>query len=149
MVVKLVTVYRVSRKDLGWPVSAAPLQAATKGVKIHYTGSPITYESHSECVSHVNNIRSHHLNHPTENYSDIAYNFLVCQHGYIFEGRGYGRRTGANGNQELNKAHYAVCGLIGSATNIKPSGLMVEAFKEAIRGLRVHGAGKEIIHELH
>lgn len=134
----------ISRSDLGWPASAAPEQLTTKGVKIHYVGSPITNATHAECVAEVKAIRKSHLANAAENYSDIAYNLLVCQHGYVFEGRGRRKRTGANGNQDLNKAHYAVCALLGTSGDVKPSDAMVSGIKDAVAYLRGYGAGKEI-----
>lgn len=134
----------VSRGDLGWPASAAPEQLTAKGVKIHYEGTEVRCEEHSDCVALVKRIRVAHLNHPTENYSDIAYNLLVCRHGYVFEGRGKRKRTGANGNQELNQAHYAVMGLLGNKGDTQPTEEMVDGLKDAIAYLRGYGAGREI-----
>lgn len=134
----------VSRSDLGWPASAAPNQSTTKGVKVHYEGTTVSCEEHSDCVSLVKAIRKSHLANKVENYSDIAYNLLVCRHGYVFEGRGKRKRTGANGNQDLNKAHYAVMGLLGSKGDTTPTDEMIEGIKDAIAYLRSNGAGKEI-----
>jgi len=134
----------VSRSELGWPASAAPDQATTNGVKIHYEGTPVHNETHSDCVAEVKAIRRSHLANTAEGYSDIAYNLLVCRHGYVFEGRGKGKRTGANGNQPLNRAHYAVCALLGSAGDTEPTEEMIDGLREAVQYLRDHGAGKEI-----
>lgn len=134
----------VSRSALGWPPSAAPIQSTTRGVKIHYLGTSFKASSHSDCTVHVKQVRASHLANTAENYSDIAYNFLVCKHGYVYEGRGYGKRTGANGNQDLNRAHYAVCALLGSSGDTEPTGEMVQAIREVVYGLREHGAGNEI-----
>jgi len=46
-------------------------------------------------------------------WADIAYNFLVCPHGYTFEGRGWGRRSAANGTNDANAYYHAVCYLSG------------------------------------
>lgn len=134
----------VSREELGWPASAAPDQPSTKGVKVHYEGTAVDCDTHEECVSLVKAIRKSHLANTAENYSDIAYNLLVCKHGYVFEGRGKRKRTGANGNQDLNKAHYAVMALLGSSGDTEPTEAMIEGIKDAIAYLRSHGAGKEI-----
>lgn len=134
----------VTRSELGWPASAAPEQLTTKGVKVHYLGSPFTAKSHADCVAHVKQVRKSHLANTAENYSDIAYNLLVCNHGYVFEGRGKRKRTGANGSQPLNQAHYAVCALLGSSGDTVPSAAMIEGIKWAIAYLRGYGAGKEI-----
>lgn len=134
----------VSRSELGWPASAAPDQLTAKGVKIHYEGTRVSCDDHADCVSLVKAIRKSHLANTRENYSDIAYNLLVCRHGYVFEGRGRGKRTGANGNQTLNQAHYAVMALLGSSGDTTPTGEMIEGIKDAIAYLRSNGAGKEI-----
>ena len=129
---------------MGWPASAAPSQVSTKGVKIHYEGGHVSCDVHKDCVSLVGAIRRAHLANKVENYSDIAYNLLVCHHGYVFEGRGRCRRTGANGNQELNKQHYAVMALLGSSGDTVPTSDMVLGLMDAIAYLRSNGAGKEI-----
>jgi hypothetical protein len=134
----------ISRSDLGWPASEAPEQLTTKGVKIHYEGTEVSCETHDQCVALVKAIRKSHLANTKENYSDIAYNYLVCQHGYVFEGRGKRKRTGANGNQDLNRAHYAVMGLLGSKGDTTPTPEMIEGIKDAIALLRSAGAGREI-----
>lgn len=134
----------VSRADLGWPASAAPVQEKALGVKIHYEGTTVSCETHSDCVAVVKQIRKSHLANKTENYSDIAYNLLVCRHGYVFEGRGKRKRTGANGNQDLNKAHYAVMALLGNKGDVEPTSEMISGIKDAIAYMRTYGAGKDI-----
>lgn len=134
----------VSREDLGWPESAAPDQASTLGVKVHYEGTEVDCDEHADCVALIKAIRISHLANKKENYSDIAYNLGACRHGYVFELRGKGKRTGANGDQPLNKAHYAVLALLGSKGDTEPTEEMVQAIKDAIAYLRKNGAGKEI-----
>lgn len=134
----------VTRAELGWGASKAPDQATTKGVKVHYEGTEVRCATHDACVSLVKAIRKSHLANTAEGYSDIAYNLLVCRHGYVFEGRGKRKRTGANGNQELNRAHYAVMGLLGSEGDTSPTPEMIEGIKDAIAYLRSYGAGREI-----
>lgn len=41
----------------------------------------------SECSDEIKTIQSYHKNY--KNYSDIAYNFIVCDDGTVFEGRGW------------------------------------------------------------
>ena len=74
----------------------------------------------------------------------MAYNYAACPHGYLLEGRGLRRRTGANGNQALNMAHYAVLGLVGSSGLTEPNHLMLSAIRDGIELLRANGAGQEI-----
>ncbi|MGW0163669.1 peptidoglycan-binding protein [Streptomyces sp. NPDC003343] len=137
----------ITRKALGWPASAAPDQKTAKGVKVHYLGEPVSTKvakDHSLCISLWKSVRASHLANVQEGYSDIAYNYGACVHGYALEGRGIGKRTGANGNQDLNKAHYAVCALIGSTGLTEPTDELLNAIKDAIEELQGHGAGKEI-----
>lgn len=137
----------VTRADLGWPLSAAPTQTSTDGVKVHYEGSPVSRElltDHARCIAEWKAIRASHLANKEENYSDIAYNYGACPHGYLLEGRGIGKRTGANGNQPLNRAHYAICGLLGSEGLTQPTDAMLGAIRDGIELLRQHGAGDEI-----
>lgn len=137
----------VTRAQLGWPPSAAPTQASTKGVKVHYEGAPVSTRlltDHDACIAEWKKIRASHLANKTENYSDVAYNYAACPHGYLLEGRGLRRRTGANGNQALNIAHYAIVGLVGSEGLTEPTDAMLGAIRDGIELLRENGAGSEI-----
>jgi hypothetical protein len=137
----------VTRAQLGWPASAAPRQSTTRGVKVHYEGTHVSTRlltDHSACIAEWKAIRTSHLNHPTENYSDVAYNYAACPHGYLLEGRGIGRRTGANGNATLNSQHYAVLGLVGSSGLTDPPDPMLHAIRDGIDLLRKNGADSEI-----
>ncbi|WP_330304398.1 MULTISPECIES: peptidoglycan recognition family protein [unclassified Streptomyces] len=137
----------VTRAQLGWPASAAPTQTSTKGVKVHYEGTAVSKKllsDHDACIAQWKAIRKSHLANTKENYSDIAYNYGACPHGYLLEGRGLGKRTGANGNQPLNIAHYAIVGLVGSEGLTEPNDAMLGAIRDGIELLRKHGAGAEI-----
>ncbi|WP_405549536.1 N-acetylmuramoyl-L-alanine amidase [Streptomyces globisporus] len=137
----------VTRKQLGWPASAAPSQSSAKGVKVHYEGTPVSTKllsDHDACLDEWKNIRRSHLANTAENYSDVAYNYAACPHGYLLEGRGLRRRTGANGNQALNQAHYAILGLVGSSGLTEPPDAMLSAIRDGIDLLRSNGAGNEI-----
>ncbi len=134
----------IRRSDLGWPPSSAPTQLAKLlGVKIHYEGTYSPVRDHSHCKTYWTQIRDSHLANKEEGYSDVAYNLAVCRHGYVLEGRGAGRQTGANGNQSLNRTHQAICVLYGT-NDSSVSSEVVSAVREAIQYLRDHGAGKEI-----
>ncbi|WP_354596855.1 peptidoglycan recognition family protein [Streptomyces sp. JL1001] len=137
----------VTRQQLGWPASAAPSQPTAKGVKVHYLGSPVSTKllgDHKECVALWKDIRRSHLANKAEGYSDVAYNYAACPHGYLLEGRGLRKRTGANGNQALNIAHYAIVGLVGSSGLTEPPDLMLSAIRDGIDLLRKNGASTEI-----
>lgn len=131
----------VRREDWGAPpTSLAAYIAETRGVKVHYLGSPYSSRAHSGCDDKVREIRAAHLANTAEGYVDIAYNALVCEHGYVFEGRGAHKRCGANGTSSLNLAHYAVCALLGSSGMTQPTDAMLHGLRDAIEWLRSAGA---------
>lgn len=137
-----------TRKDLGWPVTAARVQPHNpKGVKVHYLGTFVKRPAtHAGCRKMWTDIRNSHLANTKEGYSDVAYNLAVCQCGVVMEGRGAGHRTGANGSSELNYEDYAVVALIGDEGDTRPTAAMVVGIKEAIQYLRTHAVpcGKSI-----
>ncbi|MBK3561408.1 N-acetylmuramoyl-L-alanine amidase, partial [Streptomyces sp. MBT56] len=99
--------------------SLVPVSGAL-GVKVHWEGTPVPAslalaDGHSRCDDRVRAIQASHMANPKENYSDIAYHFVVCPHGSVFEGRGLQKRTAANGDVDLNEDHYAVLAMLGPA----------------------------------
>ncbi|KAK2789538.1 hypothetical protein FQN52_006066 [Onygenales sp. PD_12] len=137
----------VSRKDWGAkaPKSSTPVVGNPKGVKIHYTGGHMSKGGHANCAAKMRQIQLDHQNNKDEGWGDIAYNLGVCQHGYVFEGRGWKLRSGANGNKQLNINHQAVIALVGSSGDTEPSSAMVQGIKDAVTYLRKHGAGNEVL----
>jgi N-acetylmuramoyl-L-alanine amidase len=49
----------------------------------------------------------------TNGWNDIAYNFLVCKHGYVFVGRGWNVRSAATGDAN---SHTIACCFLGDDT---------------------------------
>lgn len=116
------------------------------GVAIHYVGGKgkLTPSSHKKCANIVKSIQTGHLNNKAEGYIDIAYNFLVCTHGYVYEGRGLHRRSGANGTTAGNQFYYAVCALVNEADDISPE--LIQGLKDICHYLRTKGkAGNKVI----
>lgn len=54
---------------------------------LHYVGGTPMTQAHSACPGVVRAFQRQHL---AQGWHDIGYNFLVCQHGTIYEGRGWG-----------------------------------------------------------
>lgn len=134
----------VARTAWGAPATspAAALPSA-RGVAVHYLGTPYSSRPHEQCAAMVRGVRQTHLDHPTEDYVDIAYNLVACEHGYVYVGRGVGKRSGANGGTSQNAAYYAVCALHG--TNGQPSADLLRGLSEAIAHLQANGAGKQVV----
>ncbi|MFP3987129.1 N-acetylmuramoyl-L-alanine amidase [Streptomyces sp. E11-3] len=120
--------------------TSADIDASRGGVAVHHTGGTrFAAGSHSSCASQVRGIQNHHMD--TNQWDDIAYTYLVCVHGYVFEGRGVGIRTAANGTNDSNYRYYAVCGLVGgtSSSYDTVTEQLIDGFRTAIARLRSVG----------
>lgn len=111
------------------------------GAAVHYVGGgKLTGIAHSKCAARVRSIEDHHVN--GNGWQGIAYNFLACEHGYVFEGRGLRRRSAAQGTNSGNQNYYAVCALIGDRDT--PGDTLKSALRDAIDYMRKNGAGANI-----
>lgn len=82
------------------------LPSAVDTVVYHYTAALADQrENHAECSVRVRGVQAFHQE--GRGWNDIAYNFLVCKHGYIFEGRGIDAKSAATGAD--NSHTLAVC----------------------------------------
>lgn len=90
---------------------------------------------HSACPGKVRQIQDYHMD--VKGWVDVAYSTLVCPHGAIFEGRGWGNRTAANGTNAGNAGSYAHCYLGGQGDPFTHDGKIGMA--TAFRLARVHG----------
>lgn len=112
---------------------------AHMGVFVHYLGSGDTsgLETEEDCRKAVAAVYEDHSVGDKFN-GDIAYNFLVCQHGYIYEGRGYERGEGNAGEASpiegvgRNAGFYSILGMIRS------SNVAGEAMLRSMRNLIEH-----------
>lgn len=96
-----------------WGATSTKLTDLKAGlVTVHWEGPDLfapgadTWD-HSKCAGVVKGFQRYHMQ--TNGWVDIAYNAVVCPHGYVFEGRGKGKRSAANGDYDSNSASYAVC----------------------------------------
>jgi hypothetical protein len=90
---------------------------------------------HANCAARLRAIQRYHMEE--KGWLDIAYSHVVCRHGYVFVGRGYGIRTAANGTREANDHYFAACFLgndsVGRADVTREAH---RAFGELIRDYR-------------
>lgn len=84
---------------------------AAAGVARHYEGVDLGPYDHASCAGRVRSIQNYHMDR--NGWSDIAYSFIVCRHGYVYEGRWANVRTAANGTNAGNARYYAGCILMG------------------------------------
>ncbi|WP_234320392.1 peptidoglycan-binding domain-containing protein [Streptomyces sp. SBT349] len=111
----------------------------------HVDGNRVARSNHADCAGQVRGIQNHHMD--GNGWADIAYTYLTCVHGYVFEGRGPGQRTSANGTDPGNQNWYALCGLVGGvAGNYDPAtAQLIDAFQWAISTLRSTGGAASAI----
>ncbi|MGW4648031.1 peptidoglycan recognition protein family protein [Kitasatospora sp. NPDC004289] len=127
-----------------------PLTDRPKGVKIHYEGTAVPADlagpdQHHRCAARVRAIQASHMANTAEGYVDGAYTAIVCPHSAVYEMRGAGMQCAANGNGALNKAHYAVCAMLGDSGLTEPTEAMLNGLVDAIEWLRRDGgAGPEV-----
>lgn len=134
----------VSRAEWGakYEQGSGPIAGPVYGVTLHWEGPHMGTFSHSECAGKVRGIeRFHKL---TRGWAGIAYNLLVCPHGYVFEGRGAGVRSAANGTSGIggNDHWYAVCYLSGEGDPLTDAGKA--GLIDAVQHLRLAGAGEKV-----
>ncbi|MDA1114769.1 MAG: N-acetylmuramoyl-L-alanine amidase, partial [Planctomycetota bacterium] len=88
------------------PAVCNPAYCTTTHVAMHHTASASEYtsQSWSECAANVKASQVYHM--VTRGWCDIGYNYLICPHGDIFEGRG--------GGDDVRGAHDGYnCGSMG------------------------------------
>ena len=140
-----VTVY--TRKDWGANPPRKPpsalLDRDIDELVVHYSSMDAERRrDHRDCPTVVRNIQRYHQE--TKRWNDIAYNWLTCQHGGVFEGRKWNVMSaatyGANGHTQ------AVCFLGGDVANrddVTPDGRA--ALTHVVRDFHQHiGAGKQV-----
>lgn len=72
-------------------------KGAVEVLVYHYSAAGVDEEAdHANCAKRVRGIQNFHMG-PARGWNDIAYNFLTCKHGYVFEGRGWDTRSAATG----------------------------------------------------
>jgi len=116
--------------------SGNTLSAHPKGHAIHWEGPTMGVPDHDECDNVVRSIQTYHMT--SNGLSDIAYNILVCQHGYQFEGRGKGKGSAANGTTQANADWYAICAMCGQGDPQGPD--LIRGLQDAAATCRAWGA---------
>lgn len=82
----------------------------------HWNGPTLTVSGektweHEKCFALVRGTQNFHMD--GRGWSDIAYNFIVCPHSVIFEGRGLDVVNAGNGTKDGNRTSHAVMCLAG------------------------------------
>lgn len=129
----------VSRAEWGakYAKGSGPIAGPIRGVTLHWEGPKMGSFQHSACAGKVRVIERFHA--VTRGWAGIAYSAIVCPHGYVFEGRGPGVRSAANGTSGIggNDRWYAVCYMSGQGDPFTPAAQT--GVIDAVRWLRSKG----------
>lgn len=119
-------------------INARPL-----GTAVHWNGPgcAASIRTHDKCAGFVRGIQNFHMN--GRGWSDIAYTDFACPHGYLFEGRGKGIGTAANGTTHGNANYYATYAMWGQGDGPVPEA-MLDTIAGAVALHRTWGAGDEV-----
>lgn len=142
----MVTAYavgRVSRQEAGLrsPRSrSSRVHFELGGVAVHYGGPAPRIDSHDDCARTLRAWQDFHMD--ARRWTDIAYSFAFCQHGYIFECRGWGIRTAANATNDANTRFLAAVWLGGEEQ--EPTLEARSALAQIVLDARERGAGAAV-----
>lgn len=117
-----------------------------KGVTVHWFGSPKAAATHAGCDDLLRSVQRTHmapggLGVP-QGGADIGYNHACCPHGTLYELRGFGVKTGANGSALGNDTHAAIVYMAGVGDPFTDAGKV--GLNDLIRQWRARGAGTEV-----
>jgi N-acetylmuramoyl-L-alanine amidase CwlA len=76
------------------------------GVTVHHFASP---SSAAMAAGSARLMQGVQRSHKAGEFTDIAYNFCFDKFGQVFEGRGFGFQTGANGTTDANRHYASIC----------------------------------------
>ncbi|MBC8371929.1 MAG: N-acetylmuramoyl-L-alanine amidase [Planctomycetes bacterium] len=111
------------------PPSCAPTYCATTHIAMHHTASASEYNSSSwsQCAANVKASQIYHM--ATRGWCDIGYNYLICPHGDVFEGRGGGDDVrGAHDGSNCGSMGVAMMGYFHAPHNQLLNNAMQDAF---------------------
>lgn len=117
---------------------------AHPSITVHWEGAGWKWPwDHSTCDNKIRNIQDFHMD--VRGWSDIAYNYVNCPHGYTYEGRGYDERSSANGNNSSNFASFATQGMWGSNAGVKVPNALKDALLLSMDILRTKGHATAVV----
>jgi hypothetical protein len=117
-----------------WGANAAsctPSYCNTTHVAMHHTASASEYASTSwsQCAANVKATQVYHM--VTRGWCDIGYNYLICPHGDIFEGRGGGDNVrGAHDGYNCGSMGVSMMGYFHAPYNHTLTTAMKDSFVE-------------------
>lgn len=101
-------------------------------------GGQLTWD-HSKCAALWRGVQAYHMDH--NGWSDIAYNFGECPHGYLFEGRGLNVINAANGTNTGNKSSHGIFCFAGPNNPFTDQEKV--GFREAVAFIAAHAPAED------
>ncbi|WP_030212306.1 peptidoglycan-binding protein [Streptomyces sp. NRRL WC-3626] len=139
--------YRAAQEAIVAQAGMGPLNSGREwtpwkgGVFIHHRGLvPRILNDEDDCRRDIAEVWAKEY---IEDFDDIEYNFLVCPHGHVYEGRGLQRgeanspgyiRESGYGDVGRNTGYYSICGLLWSTQ--QPTSAMKKSIRDLIWHLR-------------
>lgn len=119
------TVLRQTRAAWTTRTSGAPRQGSARlGVAVHWPGMTFPIDDHQDCLDLLERLERAALRDATQGYTAIPYCQAACLHGYLIEGRGADRRSGANGSASANLQYGSVVALLPTTQTQLPRQLL-------------------------
>lgn len=100
----------------------------------HWNGPKVPVGEHNKCSAIVRGVQNFHMD--SRGWADIAYNWLICPHGYTYEGRGLKYQSGANGTNAGNQTAQAICFMAGEGNEFTDA--EKRAFLDTVRYIDTH-----------
>ncbi len=108
--------------------------AEVDGVAIHWPGTDVKIRGVANVKAALRSYQRDHMDNPEKRWSDIAYQEAIDQDGNVYQLRGFGTRSGANGNTDVNERFGAI--LLMLATGEQPTEKMLTAARGRIAAFR-------------
>lgn len=115
---------------------------ARGGLAIHWAGEKQDLaEAHGDCRARLRDWQRFHMD--VRGWVDLAYNWVICRHGIVMVGRGWGVRSAANGTNAANDNYLAACWM-GGKGDLPPNPGALGAFVDLILEIQGRGAGTDV-----
>lgn len=112
------------------PKTVAPTSDRSGGIVIHHTAGKAPTAHWPSCWERWRAHQNYHMDR--KDWSDIAYNHLVCAHGFWFEGRGWDSRNGANVPANGNTLSICWEGTVGDTVDPAAVATINQIIREAV-----------------
>lgn len=136
----------LQRSAFGWKAFKGEVSNTNLGIVVHYDGSNtgLAKKPHSECMAYWVRVDR---DHRAKGWNGVGYSYMVCPHGEIMEGRGYGYVQAAQksekGKKQNGNERYVSC-TFASGPKESPTAAQIEAFRVLVTFLERKGMKRAV-----